>query len=383
MNTEHGTTRPDTGAPQNEIRIVRTKPRDPGHNPRSAASEYTELAEQIRNRGLLRRRYGYYWTKLVAVPIVIAAAITAFIVIGDSWWQLVTALVLAIVFAQIAFLGHDAAHRQIFKSGKWNDWASLVLGNLFVGMSYGWWQHKHTRHHANPNKIDSDPDIDLPIVAITPEEAAAKTRSRALTWVLGHQGMFFFPFLFLQGIALHVSSVHRLFQRGRLERRWAEITLLSIRVVGYLALVLLVLSPGIAAAFLAVQLGVFGFYLGASFAPNHKGMPLVPRDLKIGFLRRQVLMSRNIRGNHLLDTVMGGLNYQIEHHLFPSMPRPHLRRAAPLIADYCRTIGVKYTTTGLLASYRIIVHYINRVGLGERDVFTCPLIEQRAVGSLA
>ena len=58
--------------------------------------------------------------------------------------------------------------------------------------------------------------------------------------------------------------------------------------------------------------------------------------MKLDFLRRQVLMSRNIRGSRFLDCVMGGLNYQIEHHLFPSMPRPHLRRAAPIIAEYCR-----------------------------------------------
>jgi fatty acid desaturase len=107
-------------------------------------------------------------------------------------------------------------------------------------------------------------------------------------------------------------------------------------------------------------------------------MPVVPRDVTLDFLHRQVMMSRDIRGNRLLDVAMGGLNYQIEHHLFPSMPRPHLRRAAPVIAAYCRAHGVPYMQTGLFASYVIVVRYINRVGLGERDVFTCPLVEQRA-----
>ena len=81
----------------------------------------------------------------------------------------------------------------------------------------------------------------------------------------------------------------------------------------------------------------------------------------------------------LLDVMMGGLNYQIEHHLFPSMPRPHLRRAAPMIAEYCRSHDVPYTSVSLLTSYAIVVRYINRVGLGERDVFTCPLVEQRSL----
>jgi fatty acid desaturase len=115
-----------------------------------------------------------------------------------------------------------------------------------------------------------------------------------------------------------------------------------------------------------------------SFAPNHKGMPLVPKGMKLDFLRRQVVMSRNIRGNRFIDVLLGGLNYQIEHHLFPSMPRPHLRRAAPIIEGYCKDHDVPYTQTTLLHSYAIVFHYINRVGLGERDPFECPLLVERA-----
>jgi fatty acid desaturase len=100
--------------------------------------------------------------------------------------------------------------------------------------------------------------------------------------------------------------------------------------------------------------------------------------MRLDFLRRQVLMSRDIRGSRFLDFMMGGLNYQIEHHLFPSMARPHLRRAAPMIAAYCREHGVPYMQTGLWHSYAIVLRYINRVGLGERDPFVCPLVEQRA-----
>jgi len=339
------------------------------------ASEFTTLAKTIREQGLLRRRYGYYWTKLIGLPLVLASGLCAFVWIGDTWWQLFTAAILAILFTQIAFLGHDSAHRQIFVSGKWNDWVSIVLGDLLVGMSYGWWQHKHTRHHANPNKLGADPDIELPVIIVTPDHAPP--RSRMLKWVRAHQGVFFFPILLLEGVSLHASGVRRVLARGELKRRWAEIVFLLIRLIGFPVLVFIVLSPGIAFVFLAVQLGVFGLYMGVSFAPNHKGMPVVPRDASLDFLRRQVMMSRNIRGTRVLDTAMGGLNYQIEHHLFPSMPRPHLRRAAPIVAEYCRTHDVPYLQTGLFASYAIIVRYINRVGLGERDVFTCPLIEQR------
>lgn len=350
---------------------------------RSTASKtpnaYTELSQLVTTSGLMRRRYGYYWTKLIAAPLVIAGIVVAFVFVGDTWWQLVTAAVLAVVLTQVAMLGHDAAHRQIFRSGRWNDWATLVIGNLLVGMSYGWWQHKHTRHHANPNKIGSDPDIDLPVIAFTPQQADRRRASRSgpLRWLIAHQGVLFFPILLLEGLSLHASSVRRVFSREPLRRRPVEISFITVRLVGYVALVFLVLSPGIAFAFLGVQLGLFGVYMGMSFAPNHKGMPLVPADVKVDFLRRQVLMSRNVRGGRWLDTAMGGLNYQIEHHLFPSMPRPHLRAASGMISAFCREHGVPYTETGLWQSYGIVVRYINRVGLGERDPFECPLLVQR------
>jgi fatty acid desaturase len=339
-----------------------------------AQNDYIAISKSVQAAGLQRRRYGYYWTRLIALALLFAAAIAVFVLIGDSWWQLATAVGFAVLFTQIAFLGHDAAHRQIFKSGNWNEWTSLVLGNLLVGMSYGWWQQKHTRHHNNPNQEGLDPDVDLPVVALHPGQVDERRGPR---WIRAHQGWFFFPLLLLEGLSLHASGVRRVLSRQPVKRRWVELSLLTVRIGGYLAIVFVVLSPGIAFAFLGVQLGLFGLYLGMSFAPNHKGMPLVPKDLKLDFLRRQVLMSRNIRGNRVLDFLMGGLNYQIEHHLFPSMPRPHLRKAAPMVAEYCRSRGVPYTQTGLLQSYAIVIRYINRVGLGEKDPFECPLLAQR------
>lgn len=111
------------------------------------------------------------------------------------------------------------------------------------------------------------------------------------------------------------------------------------------------LSPGKALVFLAVHLGCYGVYLGCTFAPNHKGMPVLTAEDELDFLRRQVLTSRNVRGGRLVTTALGGLNYQIEHHLFPSMPTANLRKARPIVRDYCRSIGVDYAECGLFASW--------------------------------
>jgi fatty acid desaturase len=118
--------------------------------------------------------------------------------------------------------------------------------------------------------------------------------------------------------------------------------------------------------FILVQQGLFGFYLGCSFAPNHKGMPVLAPGDKVGFLQRQVLTSRNVRGGWLTDNALGGLNYQIEHHLFPSMPRPSLRRSQPLIAAFCVDHGLTYTETSLFTSYAQALSYLNQVGKATR-----------------
>lgn len=343
---------------------------------RADPGDFSPLAKQIRESGLLRRRYDYYWPRLGALPVVFGLFFTAFVWIGDSWWQLGSAALLAFIFAQTAFLGHDAAHRQIFRSGRWNNVTSLLVANLFIGMSYGWWQNRHTRHHANPNKTGMDPDTEVPAIPFT-REKVAKQRIPLLRWMMANQGTFFFAVIFLEGISLHLSSIHRAFSRDRMHNRIPEIGTLLLHHLGYIAIVFLVLSPVKALLFLAVQVGLFGFFMGMAFAPNHKGMPIVPKEMRLDFLRRQVMMSRNIRGNLFVDFIMGGLNYQIEHHLFPNMPRVHLRKAAPIIEAYCVERGVPYTATTMRESYGIVRRYIDVVGLGERDVFSCPLLDER------
>jgi fatty acid desaturase len=341
-------------------------------------SSFTALTRTVQEAGYMRRRYGFYAARLSGAVLAMAGLVTAILLVGDSWWQVLVAAVAAVTLTQIAFLGHDAAHKQIFRSGRANDWASLVLADLFVGLSHGWWQRKHTRHHAKPNQVDADPDIALPVLAFTPGDVE-KRRSPLSRWFLARQGWFFFPLLLLEGLDLHVASVRRLLQRGPLERRWVEAAFLLVRLGGGLALVLAVMSPAKAAVFLAVQLGLFGLYMGASFAPNHKGMPLVPKDARIDFLRRQVLTSRNIRGGRWLDVVMGGLNHQVEHHLFPSMPSISLRRVAPIVREYCATHQIPYTQVSLARSYAIVVRHLNTVGHADRDPFVCPLVAAHRV----
>jgi fatty acid desaturase len=329
----------------------------------SRGSDYAELSRRIRQTGLLDRRPAYYAVKILLNAILLAAGWTVVVLLGDSWYQLLAAVWLAVVSGQIAFLAHDAGHRQIFRTRRPNELVGLAQANLLLGVSHGWWVGKHNRHHSNPNHEDRDPDINIGAVAFTARQARAR---RGLARLMArHQAYLFFPMLLGEAVHLHAASIRALLG-GTVRHKRVEALLLLAHLVAYLTAVLLVLSPLRALLFVIVQQGLLGLYLGCAFAPNHKGMPVLSEQDELDFLRRQVLTSRNVRGGRLVDFVLGGLNYQIEHHLFPSLPRPSLRHARPLVRAFCLEHGLPYCERTLLGSYTEALRHLRTVGAPPR-----------------
>jgi fatty acid desaturase len=345
------------------------EPRGSDIEPRG--SDYAALCRQVRAAGLLRRRPLAYAMKIALTLGLFAAVCAAIVWVGDSWWQAAVAVVFGIAFTQVAFLGHDSGHQQVFTARQTNDLFGQLTGNILVGLSYGWWVGKHNRHHANPNKQDHDPDIGDGVLAFTTGQVAARTGGLGRI-IARRQAWLFFPLLTLEGINLHVASVQSLLpgadRSARGGHRRTEAVLLAVHAAVYLTGVLLVMSPVKALVFIAIHQAIFGVYMGCSFAPNHKGMPIIAADVQLDFLRRQVLTSRNVRGGLFTDVLLGGLNYQIEHHLFPNMPRPSLRRAQHLIRAYCGEHQVHYTETSLIGSYVAALRHLNQLGAPLRRV---------------
>jgi fatty acid desaturase len=339
-------------------------------------SHFTDLMRTVKDEGLLERKHVYYWLQIGAHVGAFFAIWAGFFWLGNSWFQLILAAALGVIVTQFGFLGHDAAHRQMFASASWNSWTARILAGGFAGLSFAWWRAKHNMHHKGPNLEGYDPDIGPGAIAFTPGIVAQRTTGFA-GWFVKRQGWLFFPLLTLEGLNLHAESI-RAARDKTSNQPWrrTELWLVVGRLTAYVVVLLAFLPLGKAAAFFAVQMAVFGFCLGASFAPAHKGMPIIPPEMKLDFLRRQVMVSRNVRGNPVVDWAMGGLNYQIEHHLFPSMPRCNLRKAQPFVKAHCEAHGIDYMEVGLFHSYAIVVDYLNNVGLRARDPFDCPLAAQ-------
>ncbi|MBE3558288.1 MAG: acyl-CoA desaturase [Ktedonobacteraceae bacterium] len=334
--------------------------------PTVAVDEYAELKKSIKQAGLLDKHPHLYTWRIILTLIALFASLLTLVLIKNLWFQLGNALFLAIVFAQIGFLGHDAGHRQGFVTPWKNDLAGLLLGNLLLGMSQTWWVDKHNQHHSHPNQLDLDPDLDIPGISFNPHIASQK-RGFA-RWIMLHQIWLFFPLLTLVSLGLNRSSVKFLLKGRKYSRYWVVEVMLLLAHWVWLPL-LLVASLGFwqALLFFAINQGFLGFILGSAFAPNHKGMPVLEKESRLGFLHRQVITSRNIHAGILTDFWYGGLNYQIEHHLFPTMPRHHLRAAQSLVKRFCRERHIPYIETSILGSYRAILQALDEISSAQHQ----------------
>jgi fatty acid desaturase len=323
----------------------------------AAAAGFRALAVQVRAAGLLDRRPGYYGVKITVTVLAFFAGWALLALAGGSWAALAAAAWLGAVFAQLGFIGHDAGHNQVFASRRRNRALGLVAGNVLTGLSFGWWVPKHNAHHAHPNEVGRDPDAG-PGAAPVASGGAGSGGGSLARWAARWQAPLFFPLMLLRSSGMHVLGAQR-FLRRRDRAAAAEASLVVLHAALYLSAVLWVLSPLRALAFVVVQQGVFSVYLGVSFAPNHKAMPVIEPAAGAGYARRQVVASRNVRGGRLTGFMLGGLNYQIEHHLFPSMPRPNLRRAQGLVRDFCAAAGLGYSEESFTGSFRQIIRHLS------------------------
>ena len=325
---------------------------------RQRNEEYFKLRRLISERGLLDRQYGYYAVK-VALAFALLIASAAILVVFDSLWvQMANAALMAGAFSQFAFLGHDSGHRQVFRSVKRNDML-MMLAALFTGLAPSWWQEKHIKHHVSPNQIGHDTDIDISVFAFTRGQALESWG--VARFFVRHQAFWFYPMLMLTSYSLLFAGVIFLAQRKEVKYPVLEPIVVATAIAAYLALVFTFLPFWHGVLFIVVHRALTGLHLGSVFAPNHKGMPILTPDTQLDHLRQQVLTSRNVMPNPVVDYMYGGLNYQIEHHLFPNMPRNRLKNARPVVRAFCADHGVTYHETGFWRSNGEILSYLHTV----------------------
>ena len=332
------------------------------------SSEYAELKRRVRAAGLLETQPLYYWLKVVTVTILLAASVVGALFLENTWALVGVAIFFGFTDTQLGLLAHDVAHHQAFRGRRTNQVANLILGNLLLAVSYSWWTQKHNQHHATPNHMDEDPDVNFPMIVFDPAQIASKRRW--LKPIIAIQAYAFITLLPFQSLNVRFHSVRHLFAA---KARAPFIQGLAIVVhFALYGLLLWTLGWPMGLLFFVVHQATFGLYNSSVFASNHKGMQMVRESDRLGFLREQILTTRNVKGQPVVDFWTGGLNYQIEHHLFPSMPRNKLREAQVVVREFCAEHKIPYYETGLFRSYKEILAHLNRASASLRHGVKVP-----------
>lgn len=317
-------------------------------------ADYAELRRTVAAAGLLKRAYGYYLFRSTACFALLGLAIALlFLLPATPGWTVLTTLMLGFSVVQVALIGHDAGHLEVFQESQKNWALGQLCWTLTAGVGFWYWNDRHNRHHGHTNDVDEDPDIQgsgLLALNFSEHEGAARRGWRRIA--LKYQPVLILLALLSLAFAFRVEGTLFALRRLRGARRCFETALLSLNVLLWTTLMTILGWRG-----LGIFLGsnaVASLYLAAIIAPNHKGMPVWAKGARLSFLERQVLSSRNITSHPVWDYLFGGLNYQIEHHLFPTMPRVHFKRARSIVKPFCAAHGLPYEEVDPVASYRMV-----------------------------
>ena len=327
-------------------------------NPADGRRIYAQLRKDVIKAGILDRDYRYYALLTVIIAAGIAVSLFYIVHLSVSPWLALWALIFSFFAVQICGIVHDSGHRAIFRSRALNDIAGEI-SSFFLAMGYNPWRIRHNAHHAHTNEEGGDPDLEIPFHSFTSKCFQGQTG--VLRRIGRYQALIFYPLRTLVVFSRRLASIEYFWNRPRNLRLVAEIGLWLVAMLAWFVAPFLIFSFAKAILLSVVVHATMGFYLSNVFAPNHKGMPQFEQGVEVSFLEQQITTSRNITPGWFTDFAYIGLNYQIEHHLFPNCPRNKLKRITPYILAICQQTGLPYTETGVLESNRIVVATLNDV----------------------
>jgi fatty acid desaturase len=319
---------------------------------------FAELRWAIQSGGLLERQPFYYAWRISLTLVMLIPGVVVLLLFDSPLIQLLNAVYCAVAFKQIIFIGHDCGHRQVFTKGMWNDILALCCMPT-VGIGYSWWCNTHNQHHAHPNRVGADPAVEYDAFAFSRAQALRKTGLNY--FLVRFQALYLVPAALFYPVLMRIRSIGYIL-REKPKFAVAEAIMFTIHFPIYFWLVFGHLNLWTGLMFVVVQQGLFSLFLVSTFAPNHKGMPLLEDGDQMDFLHQQVLTAQNVQSGRFADFWFGGLNYQIEHHLFPRISRNKLREARKIVKPFCERHGLLYREARAPRCYWDILKFLHRVG---------------------
>jgi delta8-fatty-acid desaturase len=237
-----------------------------------------------------------------------------------------------------------------------------------MGFSCDWWTEKHNTHHALTNLRGADPDIDtLPLLAFSERDLpAAGPLVRGLVRL---QPFTLLPLLAFARLNWLLQSLIWVLRAPGVKRRWTEMVLLLGHHAWSLALLALLPDWPRRLGFYALSQLLSGLMVGSVFVVGHSARPIADEGEEglPGFHSLQIAGTQNITSPRAFRWFFGGLEQQIEHHLFPTMPRHNYRLVAPEVRAICARHGLEYREEGLFAGLASVLVVLRRVARAARE----------------
>jgi fatty acid desaturase len=304
-------------------------------------TELGGLRAELRIAGVFEFREGRSWIEMGLMGAAFAGCLFG---ISQLGWMgaLVLAPIASVLGTSIAMLGHEGSHRSFSASPARNAFLTYLTFPMFAGLSSLYWHNKHDRlHHGHPNVEGADPDIKpFPFASTKGEHESCGPKVR---WFQRHfQKWLFWPMSTLMAVGMRRSSILYLWRYdGKRDRAyWLDVLSLVTHYTMWLVVPALVWSPLTAVlVYSAIWAGV-GVCLALVFSPAHMGLPIVTEQNKDWI--HQLETTRNLELPRPISFLFIGLDYQVEHHLFPKIPHANLPRAAKITSEWCKRHNVVY-----------------------------------------
>ena len=308
-----------------------------------AVPELGALRQELKLAGMFRHHEVRSWLKLAFLLGVVASCLVGIVIYG--WFAALFLIPVASVFATAAaMMGHEGSHRSTSASPTRNALMTYLAFPLFSGLSALYWREKHDRlHHGHPNVEGVDPDIrPWPFVSTKGDH---EQQPRHLRWFQRRfQAWAFWPMATLLTLGMRRSSLIHLVkyakENGRDRAWWTEVACQTTHYTAWLVIPSLIWGP--LAAFL-VYSGLWagvGVLLVLVFAPAHMGLPVVKEQNNDWV--HQLETTRNLQLPRVISFFFIGLDYQVEHHIFPKIPHQNLPKASEITAAWCKRQGLPH-----------------------------------------
>ncbi|KAM7260788.1 hypothetical protein ACFE04_026263 [Oxalis oulophora] len=314
--------------------------------------DYRRLATEFSKLGLFEKKGHVAACSLTTVGLMFMVVVYGVVKCDSVWAHMGSAALLGLLWILAAYVGHDSGHYNVMVNPKFNKLAQLLSGNCLTGISIAWWKWTHNAHHIACNSLDYDPDLQhLPVLAVSSRLFNSITSvfySRKLEFdafarfMVSYQHFTFYPVMCVARVNLFVQTFLLLFSRRRVPDRALNIIGILIFWTWFPLLISTLPSWTERVAFVLVSFTVCALQ-HIQFCLNHfaANVYLGPPSGNDWF-QKQTSGSIDISCSSWFDWIFGGLQFQLEHHLFPRLPRAQLRKVSPLVQDYCKKHNLPY-----------------------------------------